>query len=716
MSRLILLALVLAPPPQPKTPVREVKDSYFGTTVSDPYRWLEDEKSPEVAAWLKAQNDHTRAVLAALPGRDAFLARIHELNDADVKVGAVTHWGGRWFYYKVSPGKDNRSLCTRDSLRGAERVLVDPEKLGDKEHHFSIDYYLPSLDGKRVAYGISPGGSEDSVMHILDARTGKALPDVIDRTRWGMMAWLPDNKSFVYARLQKVPAGAPAADNFKKMRVYLHVLGRSPDDDPPVFGWDVSPRAPMGEADFPSLWYSPASPWVIASLSSGTTPERVLYAAPVSALAKPDIPWNKLADTSAAIVGWDARGDDLYLLTHKDALRYKVTHVDLKHPDLAAADVVVPPSNAVVTDLGVAKDGLYVSKREGAVTRLERLAWKGHTLGPAEHVTLPVEGTIGFWTHGQQDGTLVFATSWTHAPAWYQYDPRTRKAADMGLLPPSKADFSQIDAEEVIVPSTQQAQVPLSILHRKDLPLDGSHPTLLVGYGAYGSTSEPFFDATRLAWLEKGGVLAVAHVRGGGEYGEEWHLAGQKANKQHTVDDFIASAMYLVHGKYTSPDHLAGEGTSAGGLLIGGAITQHPELFGAAVDRVGCADMLRFEITQGGPANTHEFGTIKKKEEVPWLIAMSPYHHVKKGTRYPAVLLTTGMFDPRVPVWQPAKMAARLQAANAGTKPILLRVEYDAGHGLGSTKSQHELELADELAFLWWQLAGTDASAAGGKK
>jgi prolyl oligopeptidase len=371
-------------------------------------------------------------------------------------------------------------------------------------------------------------------------------------------------------------------------------------------------------------------------------------------------------------------------------------------PDIAHATAVVPTSERVITSLGVASDGLYVQDLDGGISRLRRIDFAQGAIKP---VALPFEGSIGaLVTDGRLPGALLRLESWTKSPLWYAYNPQQESLSDTQLVPASPVDFSDIESVEVKAKSADGTMIPLSIVYKRGLVLDGSHPTWLEGYGAYGITIDPDFRPTRRAWLENGGILAFSHIRGGGEYGEDWHLAGQKLTKQNTIADFIACAEYLVAQKYTSPAHLAGEGTSAGGITIGGAITQRPDLFGAALIRVGESNALRSELMASGPANIPEFGTFKTQDGFKALFAMDAYQHVKDGTPYPAVLLTTGINDPRVAPWQAAKMTARLQAASSSNKPVLLRVDYDAGHGLGSTKSQRDAELADEEAFLFWQL------------
>jgi prolyl oligopeptidase len=423
-------------------------------------------------------------------------------------------------------------------------------------------------------------------------------------------------------------------------------------------------------------------------------------------------PWRKVADVDDAVTNLDLRGDTAYLVTHKDAPRFQVSTIDLEHPEKKAV-VIVPASEVVVTSLGVARDALYVQDLDGGLGRLRRVPYGG---GAAEILALPFEGAISaLTTDPRRDGAILQMTSWTKPPLWYTYDPKTGKTVDTKLAPPSPVDFSGVDSAEVKAKSADGTMVPLSIVYKKDIVLDNSHPTWLEGYGAYGITLDPAFSPTRLAWLERGGVFAVAHVRGGGEYGEDWHRGGMLATKQHTIDDFIACAQYLIEKKYTSPAHLAGEGTSAGGITIGGAITQRPDLFGAALIRVGDSDALRSELMESGPANIPEFGTVKTEEGFKALSAMDAYQHVKDATAYPAVLLTTGANDPRVASWQAGKMTARLQAATSSGKPILLRVDYDAGHGMGSTKTQRDEELADEETFLFWQLGAPEFQPKGSR-
>jgi prolyl oligopeptidase len=686
----------------PKTPLREVTEDYFGTKVTDPYRWLENTSDPEVVAWMKAQNDYTREALTRIPGREKLLDRIKQLDNAGPVVSSLQVWGGHYFYLKAEPGSDNRRLYVRDMVNAPERLLVDPEKLTTADgKHFSIDYFQPSLDGKYLAYGISPGGSEESVLHVLETATGTALSDVVDRAQFGSPSWLPDGKSFFFTRTQKLGPEAPPTAKYQKLRVYRHTLGTDPEKDALVFGYEVSPNIKVTEDDFPVLLFSPAAPKSLVGLViHGVKNEKDLYVTSFADTPTANTAWKKVADDSDDVTTLDVHGDDLFLLSHKDASRYKVLRTSLSNPDLAKAALVVPPSEVVVINITAAADGLYVQDLDGGIGRLRRLPYGS---GSAESVKLPFDGAIqALFTNPMEKGAWLELVGWTKSPLWYSLKANF-KIEDTGIVPLSPVDYSDIVSEEVKAKSADGTMVPLSIVHKRGIPMDGSNPTWLEGYGAYGITIDPVFRPNWLAFLERGGIYAAAHARGGGEYGEDWHTAGQKLTKQHTIDDFIAGAQYLSENKYTSPAKLAGEGTSAGGITIGGAITQRPDLFAVAFIRVGDSDSMRSELMASGPANIPEFGTVKEPDGFKALYGMDAYQHVKANA-YPSVFLTTGVNDPRVAPWQAAKMAARLQASTTSGKPVLLRVDYDAGHGMGSTKTQRDMELADEVAFLFWQV------------
>jgi prolyl oligopeptidase len=679
-------------------------DDYYGFKVADPYRYMENLKDPAVQAWFKGQNDYTRAVLERIPGRRALLARIKELDESTpALVGYVRAMpGGRIFYTKRLASEEVTRLYVREGWTGAEKLLLDPTKFESAGGpHYSISYAAPSFDGRYVAVGVSQGGSEDAVLRVVETSTGRETGDAIDRTQWGSPSWLPDGRSFVYNRLQKLGPKSVPTDRELYSRSYLHVLGSDPEKDPMVFGSGL-PGVQIEAADLPFVSTSPGSSHAIGLVAHGVTNEVTLYVAPLESLTSSPIPWKKFCDVEDDVTGFDVRGDDLYLQSHKDASRYKVLHTRLTDPDVARADVVVQPGEAVIRNIGASSDALYVQELDGGLGRLVRVPYAS---GKAEQVSLPFDGSLSITsTEPRLPGAVMWLSSWTNAGGLYSYDPGSKQLSDTRLQPVGPFDKpADVESVEVKVKSYDGTMVPLSIVRKKGLTLDGSHPTRLDGYGAYGITLDPYFDPTVLAWLEHGGVYAVAHVRGGGEYGEDWHLAAKLLTKPNTWKDFIACAQYLIDQKYTSPSRLAIEGGSAGGITIGRSITERPDLFAAAIDGVPMSDTVRTEFTPNGPPNIPEFGTVKTQDGFKALYEMSAYAHVKDGTAYPAVMLTTGFNDPRVASWQPGKMAARLQAATSSARPVLLRVDYDAGHGFGSTKSQRQVQRADEWSFELWQ-------------
>ena len=700
-----------APASPPVAPVKPVTDDYFGAHVVDPYRYMENLDDREVQAWMKAQNDHTRAALASIPGRAQLLARIRELDQSVPQVQAQRLPGERYLCLKLLAGEDVAKLYLRKGLNGEERLSADPEKItlvpaDQGKGKNVISGWAVSNDGKYIALGVVPGGDElHGELHLIDASSGRETGDVIPQVgaeAW-QPYWLPDNRSFVYGRLQKLPPNAPAGEVRQKFRAYLHVLGTDPDKDSPVFGYGVVPSIDVAPSLIASVQTQPEARYALGLLNGSVTPNSAYYIAPVDSIGKSDPPWRKVADFADGVTSIIIHDDDLYLLTYKNAQRYKIIRTDARKPDLASAETVVPASQAVIQGMSPAQDALYVRLLDGGLGRVLRVPY-----GPnprAEEVALPVKGTVFLDADPRLRGAMLYLTSWTQAFKIYAYDPETNQALDTKLQPLGPYDNpTNIESAEVQVRSYDGTLVPLSIMYPKGLKLDGTNPTLLEGYGSYGWPFPPYYESTRLAWHEKGGVYAVCHVRGGGEYGEEWHLAGKGATKPNTWRDFTACAQYLIEMKYTSTARLAGEGVSAGGILIGRAITSRPDLFTAAIDKVGMSDALRTELTQNGETNIPEFGSVKTEEGFKALNAMSPYHHVKDGTAYPAVLLETGMNDPRVDPWEMAKMTARLQAATASGKPVLLRVDYAGGHGaMGATRAQADEQLADEWSFLLWQ-------------
>jgi prolyl oligopeptidase len=692
--------------PPPVAPIRPVTDNYFGTDVVDNYQYLENLDDPQVRTWMKAQADYTRSALERLPGRDALLQRIHELNNTDLSRRYFVKRGHRYFYETRAPGASLPKLYYRDGLNGEEHLLLDPAALAaGTTTHYALDFYTPSWDGRFVVYGVSAGGSESSVLRVLEVPSGRTLEESIDRASNSRIAWRPDNRSFFYLRYAKRTSTMPAADTLYNARTFLHILGNRTDGegDPVVFGRGVSERiaVPEGQATFVEL--SPDSPYAlaVANHNNDTNPS-TFFVVPLTRIHGNTTPWRKFADVDDGITQYALHGDQLYFLSQHGAPRFRLLRTSLSHPDVTHGEVIVPEGHGVLTNFEIARDALYVRERDGVLSRLWRVSFDG---GSRQQVPLPFGGAIrDLAADAREPGALFSIQGWVQSARVLSYDPAANTTTDTGLIAPSGVDFSQLEAEEVFAVGYDGTRIPLSILHEKGLALDGSHPTILTGYGAYGLSLEPAFSPSSLAWLERGNVLAVAHLRGGGEYGEEWHLAGQKLTKLNTVFDFIACGEYLVNRHYTAPKYLAGRGGSAGGITAGGALTWRPDLFGVILDQVGISDTLRVELTPNGPPNILEFGSVQTEEGFHGLYAMGAYFHVRDRIAYPAVLFTSGTNDPRVAPWQMTKMAARVQAATSSGRPVLLRLDYDAGHGIGSTASQNELLTADLWSFALWQM------------
>jgi len=685
---------------QPVARVDVIRETYHGTVVEDPYRWMEDMQDEEMQTWIKAQAVYTRSYLDALPERAALLKRINELDNAGSNFSFFTPAGGRVFYLRRDPGENLAKLMVRSGEK--EKVLLDPNTLAG-ETHTAIDWYYPSRDGQRVAYGLSQGGSEESTLYVMEVESGQVHDLAISRTSFCVVNWLEDQHSFLYSRFPARPADAPPTERFNDSSVYLHRLGDSdPEQDPCISGYGNNPAVAIAHEDFPQVFTSPLSDWVIGKVQHGDRNEVTLYAAPRAGLADPaTCPWTKIADIEDEVTDYAFIGDTIYLKTHKEAPRYKVIATSLTHPDLAHATVIVPESQAVIENIQVAGSYLLTSDLDGGIGRIRRMRLSG---SEPEAIPLPIEGTIlALVNEDAAPEFLVLLTSWTTSPRLYLCNVNTRELIDTGWVPPSPVDLSEIEVHEVFAPAHDGTPIPLSIMHKKGLVLNGNNPTILIGYGSYGITSKAFFFPVLMTWYERGGVFAIAHIRGGGEYGDAWHKAGQMLNKQNTIDDFIACAEYLIAQGYTRPERLAGEGGSAGGIPTGGALVKRPDLWAIMLMHVPVTNALRFELTENGPPNIQEFGSVTTEDGFKGLSIIDSYSRVKDGVHYPAVLLTAGINDPRVVAWQPAKMAARLQAATASGKPVLLRVEFQGGHGIGSTRQQENEEQADVFAFLLQQ-------------
>ena len=691
---------------QPQARVSEVVDVLHGVEVRDPYRYMEDVKSPEVARWARTQADYTAAFFKKEGLSDPLYERLQEIeSDSGPDVwNAVVVPSGNHYFIKREPDESLGKIY--QAIKGeAPAMVLDPASLV-KEKTVAIDHYRISPDEKYLACGISSGGTENATLYVIDLKTKQLIDNPIQRARWHGAIWLPDSSGFFYNQLQELEPDADRKETFKRSKVFLHRIGEA--SDALIIGHEVNPKTEIAPEHLPFVWAYPECEWAVAHVETGVSPNYGLYVAPVSEVTDSTAPWVKVTgmeDDTGGFYGnsFAIDGDTMFLLTRNNAPNGKIVKIDLKQPDFATATTVFAPERGVVEDLIWAKDAMYAKILAGGPSYLVRIPFDSPK--NAERIPLPETGKvwpISTLSAGPRlEGVYFYFGTWTKPDLLYHYNPHTKETVDTKILPFHQPEIcSQLIQEELEVESHDGVMVPLSIIYRKGVKKDGSNPVMLSGYGAYGISLQPRFRRSMAAFYEKGGIYAVAHVRGGGEFGKSWHQAGYKKTKPNTWKDFIACAEYLIHEKYTSSQHLCGTGRSAGGITIGRAITERPDLFARAIIGVGVCDAVRMETTPNGVPNIPEFGTVKIEEEFKALLEMSPYHHVRNEASYPAVLIVHGANDTRVELWQSLKMAASLQAATSSQKPVLLRIDYDSGHGRGGSSEQRRRLQADTYAFM----------------
>jgi len=708
--------------PIPATPKKPVVDDYHGVKVTDDYRWIEAGATPEVREWSKQQNARTRAYLDHLPARGAIVERLRQLygtlnttnttnTTRSPRFDDLRFRGGVLFAIETQPPKAQSflvALASPDDPASA-RVIVDPNAM-DPSGATAIDFYVPSHDGKLVAVSLSKNGSEDGSLSIFDAGTGKRLEDPIPRvneaTAGGSVAWNGDSTGFWYTRYPRLGVNggagerAPADVNFYQ-QVYFHKVSgpsgsaakSSESRDEYALGRELPRIAEI------TLASSDDGKFVVATVGNGDGGDFLTY------VRNPDGRWHQIAriadQISFATFGPD---NSLYVSSHLDAPMGKILQLSAPGFLLSAAKTVVTPGRSSIENFLPVGQHLIIDYMAGGPSKLvDKEPGK-----PERAIDIPPVSSVGQIARVEGGQVLFENESFVDAPAWYRYDPASGQVKKSGLREVSPADFSDIEVTRVTATSKDGAHVPLSILRRKGTKLDESNPTLLTGYGGFSVSTVPEFSASNRIWFDHGGVMAIANVRGGAEFGTAWHEQGALLKKQNVFDDFIACAEYLIKAKYTSPSKLAIEGASNGGLLMGAALTQRPDLFRAVASYVGIYDMLRLESFPNGAFNVTEYGTVKERDQFQALFGYSPYHHVKDGTDYPAVLFLTGENDGRVDPMNSRKMTARLQAATLNTTlnashPIFLRTG-SGGHGIGAALDDRIEQEADVYAFLFDQL------------
>ena len=680
------------PSAPPKAAVKPVVDIFHGTKIQDNYRWLEDSNSPETQKWVEEELAYTRAVLDPLPGRPAIQKRLTEL----LSIGSVTppEIAGKYYFYTKREGMQNQPiLYVREGLNGADRVLVDANQLA-ADGTVALDWFHPSDNGRYVAYGTSAGGSEMSTLHIIETKTGTILPDTIERARAASMAWQHDNRGFYYTRYPK-KGDVPAGQEMYNRHVFYHELGQDPEGDDKIFGEGRDPE------DWPEVSLSNDGRWLLINVAQGWTKSE-LFLMDVNS----DKPPSRVTTGKNFLYDGEVYEGKLYITTNEDAPRYRVFVTDAGNFDREAWKEIISPTDAVLQGVSVFGSKLFAQYEQNATSQLKVFDLDGKKL---TDLSLPALGAV-FGTGGRWNRDEVFYgfQSFTFAPSIYRYDLKDNSTSLWIKVDAPSIDPSRYDVEQEWFKSKDGTRVPMFVVHKKGLEKNGRNPTLLTGYGGFNVSLTPAFSRNAYLWMEHGGIYAVANLRGGAEFGEDWHRAGMLEKKQNVFDDMIAAAEHLISEKYTDPKHLAIQGGSNGGLLMGAMITQRPDLFRAVVCQVPLLDMIHYQDFQIAKLWIPEYGTAESPEQFKWLYAYSPYHHVKVGAEYPAILFMTADTDTRVDPMHAKKMAALMQAeAKNGasrTRPILLRIETKAGHGAGKPVTKQIEEFTDVYAFLFWQL------------
>ena len=711
-SALPAIAAQTDEPPTART-VDQV-DHLFGVTLQDPYRWMEGTHNAEFQQWLVAQGDYTRAKLDALPTLTFWQQDLKQINGSTVVHRAQRYVDGKLFFIREE-AQGNGTLMVREA-NGAERVLLDPATLAGDGGHASITLFVPSPDGSKVAVNIDHGGNEVTRLEVLDVKSGKPTGDAVEPV-WGEFGaeWLPDGSGFAYTQMAP-PAQRTNGDPLQDMRLRFHRLGTPSAGDPILLragkGEGVNPSFMLASNRFPDVQFRTGSRWALAEESGAQIEQRYCVTTQIEAI-KPGAKWRCIADFDDEIVDADIHGDTLYLVSTHKRSNGELLALDLSRPDASLKDArpVLPlQGDDMIVDsnlddapmIAPARDALYVKVVRDGIDSIRRIDYR---TGKVENVPMPFAGSAAlFHADDNQDGFLLGLRSWTTPPKFWRYDASTRSLHSLGQDEASPADYSMIEATETELVSKDGTHVPLTILHRKDVALDGSHRAIVFGYGSYGMSIVPSFRPVRLEWVKNGNIFAYAHVRGGGEKGEAWHKAGKGPNKHKGVEDFVGAVARLSELGYSRPERTALISGSAGGLLLGGAVVGYPNRFGAAVFMVSLLNPLRLLQEANGANQIGEMGDPSKAADFPWMLAMDPYQQIRPHTAYPAMMLDVGLNDSRVAPWETGKFAARLRAADTSGRPVWIRTDAHGGHGIQASLGAESAEYADVFAFLDAQL------------
>lgn len=675
-------------------PVVPVTETLFGREITDNYRYMEA-LDPATIDWMKSQGTYTRSVLDSIKPLARLQTDVANFTASFGLIQGYVHFGSRGFYEERAPGSDNFDLMVSDGTRVRKLVDVAALRAANGGKPFAINYFLVSPNGNKVAVGISEGGSEDASITVYDAASGAKIAGPIDRAQFGATSWSDDSKLLYFIRLQKTPANVPAVEKYLNATADAWDLKAEPVA---ILGASLGHGPALTPVEAPSIAISVGAPMAAALSINGVQNELAVWLAPAARVSDPKVTWTKFLAREDEVTGLDMRGTEIFLLSHRDAATFKVLTVHAGQPFASAATLVPAQADRVIEGIHAAADALYVLARHGAYSQLLRIPAGSTSI---EEVQLPFRGHIDeAFTDPRTPGITFDLSSFITPPTEFVYHPANKAYSQLKIG--ARGDFvaSDYSLSDLQAKAVDGTLVPLSLMQPKSA--QGVQITIIEAYGSYGISELADFSVRRAVAMRQGITYAVCHVRGGGELGEQWRLGGKDANKHNTWGDLIRCSEYLIARGVTTPARLFILGGSAGGITVGRALTERPDLFAGVLDLVPSANTLRAEFTAGGPANIPEFGSIATAEGLANLYDMDTIQHIRKGTQYPAVMIATGLNDPRVAPWEPAKLAAALQASGT-TKPILLRIDAEAGHGIGSTKTQGDELSADTIAFVFWR-------------
>ena len=684
-----------APVKPPLAPVKPVTETLFGQSVTDNYRYMET-LGPDTISWMKAQGAYTRSTLDAIKPLADLRYDVASFTGSFGLITGYVSFGGRAFYEERAPGSDNFDLVVKDAAGIRKIVDVAALRASNGGKPIAINYFLASPDGAKVAVGVSEGGSEDAAITVYDAATGAKIAGPVDRAQFGATAWSDDSKTLYFIRLKQLAPGEAEINKYKDGTADAWDLKSDPV---PVLGSTIGHGPKFGENEFPAVVMSAGAPVAAALSINGVQNELAMWLAPADKVTDPKTIWTPFIARDDEITSADMRKNEIFLLSHKGAPTFKVLTLKAGQK-LSDAKVLVPDQpDRVIESIHAASDALYVLARKGAYSQLLRIPAGSTSI---EEVALPFEGHVGeIFTDPRAPGTSIYMSSWVAAPAEYVYDPARKSFTELGLGTKGAIDASRFVVSDLEAKARDGVMVPLSLVRPKK-HMDGPQVTIVEAYGSYGISELADFSTRRAAAMQAGITYGICHVRGGGELGEAWRLGGKDANKHNTWQDIIACGEDLIARGITTKDKLFIIGGSAGGITMGRALTERPDLFAGVIDLVPAGNTLRAEFSPNGPPNVPEFGTITTEDGFKNLYDMDTIQHVKPGVQYPAVMVTTGLNDPRVSPWEPGKVAAALQASGS-KNPVLLRIDEQAGHGIGSTKTQTDKLTADWIAFVFWR-------------